>query len=283
MLDLINNHPTNLASGPPVVARLSQFGNGIELVNDGPSGGSALTVTKLNSSTAAVDLGLLSSTSRRRVVAPINGASATATLSPTGGNNDFVISAVGSGTLLNGVTIHFPDDGVGGKQFGRLQRVDANVDVRRRPGDDDGRGHRRPARRQSDVRGFARRRSTELRANTGAGTLGTLPADVVLSGGTADVLTGRDPNPQEVNGIFTALYPIARRDSIGRPGGDRTGRRTARRGDAEPDVRAGRLGKPAERARRHSEPHRRRNDVDSEDAFARRSKSTSRSRFGIWR
>jgi flagellar hook-associated protein 3 FlgL len=63
VLDLINNHPTNLASGPPVVARLAAFGNGIELVNDGPPAIADLAVTKLNSSTAAVALGLLSSTS----------------------------------------------------------------------------------------------------------------------------------------------------------------------------------------------------------------------------
>ena len=56
VLDLINNHPDN--SG--VTARLAEFGNGIELVDQDPIGGDSLTLTQIDSF-AARDLGLLGS------------------------------------------------------------------------------------------------------------------------------------------------------------------------------------------------------------------------------
>lgn len=58
IIDRINNHPDNLATAPPLVARLAQYGNGIELV-DSSAGPGTLTVTRVNSSLAAVDLGLV--------------------------------------------------------------------------------------------------------------------------------------------------------------------------------------------------------------------------------
>jgi len=58
ILDRINNDPVNLGTSPPLVARLAQFGNGIELV-DSSAGPGTLTVTRLNHSSAAVDLGLV--------------------------------------------------------------------------------------------------------------------------------------------------------------------------------------------------------------------------------
>lgn len=63
VLDFVNNHPTNLASGPAVTARLAQFGNGIELFNAAPGGSATLSIAKLNGSPAASDLGLLPATS----------------------------------------------------------------------------------------------------------------------------------------------------------------------------------------------------------------------------
>lgn len=63
VLDLINNHPTNLASGPGVTARLAQVGNGIELFNAAPGGSTTLSAAKLNGSPAAADLGLIAADS----------------------------------------------------------------------------------------------------------------------------------------------------------------------------------------------------------------------------
>jgi flagellar hook-associated protein 3 FlgL len=60
VIDLINGNAINQdpQQGVPLVARLAAFGNGIELV-DNSTGTSRLTVTRLNGSTAAVDLGLV--------------------------------------------------------------------------------------------------------------------------------------------------------------------------------------------------------------------------------
>jgi flagellin-like hook-associated protein FlgL len=60
VLDLINNNSVNQdpARGVPLVARPAAFGNGIELV-DNSVGTGRLTVTRINGSAAAVDLGLV--------------------------------------------------------------------------------------------------------------------------------------------------------------------------------------------------------------------------------
>jgi len=71
ILEQINNDPTNLASGVPLVARLAAGGNGIELVDDSVGAG-RLVVTKALPSAAAIDLGLV----------PPGQSSATAPASP---------------------------------------------------------------------------------------------------------------------------------------------------------------------------------------------------------
>lgn len=58
VLNVINNHPTNLASGNPLVAQLNTVGNGIQLV-DKSGGSGTLSVSALASSNTAVDLGLI--------------------------------------------------------------------------------------------------------------------------------------------------------------------------------------------------------------------------------
>lgn len=60
VIDLINDNPVNQdpLQGVALVARVAAFGNGIELV-DGSTGAGRLTVTRVNSSGAAVDLGLV--------------------------------------------------------------------------------------------------------------------------------------------------------------------------------------------------------------------------------
>lgn len=206
VLDLINNQPTNLASGPAVTARLAQVGNGIELVNDGPGGTTTLAVTKLNSSTAAVDLGMLSATDDVNA-APVVGEKAAATIAFAGANNDVEISAVGSGTLLNGVTIHFQNDGVSGNNS-------ATYDASTRTLTFDVDPATTTAQDLVDLLAGNAVFTASLTAtdggaaNGGTGTLNTFPADATLTGGTADVLTGSDANPQQVDGVFTALIRL---------------------------------------------------------------------------
>jgi flagellar hook-associated protein 3 FlgL len=57
VLDRINNHPTNQASGSPIVARLARFGNGIELVDTAGPGNLRLLASP--GQLAAIQLGLL--------------------------------------------------------------------------------------------------------------------------------------------------------------------------------------------------------------------------------
>ena len=113
VMALINNNPANLASDSPVTARLVQTGNGIELTNDGPPSSGSLSISRIGTSSAAEDLGLVNSTDNVSGAATI-GSTAKSTLTLAGANNDLVISARGSGATLNGVTIHFADDGVPG-------------------------------------------------------------------------------------------------------------------------------------------------------------------------
>lgn len=206
VIDIINNQPTNLASGPAVTARLATNGNGIELANDGPGGSSTLKITKIGSSLAAADLGLLSLTSDVSGT-PVVGNSASATINFPGTNNNLIISARSSGTLMNGVTVHFQNDGVPGNNS-----VAYNASTKTLTFDVD------PATTTAqdivnllsgDPQFQAQLTATDgVTANSGAGTLGTLPANSTLAGGTADVLTGRDTNPQEVDGVFTALLNL---------------------------------------------------------------------------
>jgi len=210
VLDLINNHPTNLASGPRVIARLSQFGNGIELVDDGPGGTQALSIAMRNSSTAAADLGLISPTSDVSV-APVKGSVASVTFSLAGANNDFVVRARDSGTLLNGTTVHFQNDGVPGNDsvaYDALAGV-LTFDVDPATATAQGlvnllNGHPSFEAALTTLDGGV--------PNSGAGVLGALPGDATIAGGTADTLTGVDKNPQQVDGVFTALVRL--RDAI---------------------------------------------------------------------
>ncbi len=59
VLALINNHPSNLDPTTRVVARLAQFGNGIELFDDNPLPGNSLRVEQAFGSSAAEQLGLV--------------------------------------------------------------------------------------------------------------------------------------------------------------------------------------------------------------------------------
>jgi flagellar hook-associated protein 3 FlgL len=59
VLALINNNPANLASGPPVTARLAVTGNGIELYNTAPPSTATLSITRVAGNVSATQLGLI--------------------------------------------------------------------------------------------------------------------------------------------------------------------------------------------------------------------------------
>jgi flagellar hook-associated protein 3 FlgL len=210
VLAIINNDPANLASSSPVVARLVSTGNGIELVNDGPPASGTLSVTRLGTSSAAEDLGLIGTSSTSATTTTI-GNTATRTITFAGTNNDLVISARGSGATFNGVTIHFADDGILGNNSAVFNATTRTLTLDVDPATT-------TAQDVVDLLAGDPRFAASLTttdggvANTGGGTLGSLPADSTLAGGTADVLTGVDANPQGVQGIFSTLLML--RDAI---------------------------------------------------------------------
>lgn len=206
VLDRINNHPAN-ASGAPLVARLSRYGNGIELANEGPPAGTeALSLRSANNSQAAFDLGLLplGETSRSDVTP---GSQAQAFFDPTGANNAFSIRARGNGALLNDVTVSFVDTGLGPGN----STATYNATTRTLVFDID-----QATVTANDLASILAGSSSaaglfELvlepegaSPNDGSGLVG-LPAPRSLQGGIADALVGNDPNPQETKGLFTAL------------------------------------------------------------------------------
>ncbi|MGH7137377.1 MAG: flagellin, partial [Pirellulales bacterium] len=205
VLNLINNNPINTASGIPVVAQLDANGNGIELVDDDPSTTATLSVSSLNGSAAAEDLGLAPATSSTSNP-PVAGAVATTTLVGSGPNNDLVLQANGSGTALNGVTVSFIPGATPGNEsvaydstnhtlsFEVGPTTTANTIINVLAND--------PGASQLFTASLA---PTDSGApNDGTGIIDTSPTGT-LAGGTPDTLSGTDTNPQEVSGIFTAL------------------------------------------------------------------------------
>jgi len=206
VLDRINNHPAN-STGAPVVARLSRFGNGIELANEGPPAGSeSISLTVVRNSQAAADLGLLPAGATSSSP-PLPGSRAQASFDPAGANNGFVVRATANGSLLNDVTVSFVDTGLGPGN----STATYNVAARTLVFDID-----QATVTAADLAGIlaASPSASALfevvldpadgSPNDGSGLVG-LPQAASLQGGVADALVGSDPNPQEAKGLFTAL------------------------------------------------------------------------------
>ncbi len=120
VLNLINNHPSNLETSTRVVARLAPTGSGIELVDDNPLGTGQLQITRANTSEAAWDLGLIPRSTD--VAKPSDGpppAAATTSIqfaSPNNLNNNLKLTATQVGTTLNGVQVVFQNVAAAGNQ-----------------------------------------------------------------------------------------------------------------------------------------------------------------------
>lgn len=78
VLNLINNHASNLVPGARVNAQLAQFGNGIELV-DNSVGADSLRVVAAFTSNAAIDLGLVAKGQTQSAAAVVSGGVSTVT------------------------------------------------------------------------------------------------------------------------------------------------------------------------------------------------------------
>ncbi|TWT33322.1 flagellar hook-associated protein FlgL [Blastopirellula retiformator] len=119
VLNLINNHPDN-QDGSPIVAKLADFGNGIELIDDNPQGVGRLTIERETLSHAVIDLGLMPEGELVTTVSDsptATQAAATVEFAPPGdANNAIEIKAVLPGTTFNNVQVEFVNSTASGDQ-----------------------------------------------------------------------------------------------------------------------------------------------------------------------
>jgi flagellin-like hook-associated protein FlgL len=196
-----------VSGGPPaLVAQLSPQGNGIELVDDSVGTGQ-LTITQASGSSAAVDLGLIPSGQTSQSTSSASTA-ASAAVTSAGDNNDLVFSSR-SDTFGNGWKVVFQDTAnppsFNFDAANRVMTFAINEGVT--TANDIISMFDNNAQAQAD---FSLSLSpTDGGANDGTGPVADNTASAaVLSGGTPQTLTGSDPNPQEVDGLFTALSRI---------------------------------------------------------------------------
>jgi flagellin-like hook-associated protein FlgL len=206
VIDLINSHPANV--GPiPLVARLAEFGNGIELVDDNVGAPGTLTVLKTNLSLAAYGLGWLDLLADQSGP-PQAGALASAAINGAGANDALVVQSLGGGAAGNGYFLEIVDSGLGGGDSVALvgNTLRFSVDI---------------------AAGFTAQEAVTLLqgtppldtqfaialdtvadpGNNGSDNL-AVTAPIPFTGGRSEQLTGRDVNPQEVQGVFTALLRL---------------------------------------------------------------------------
>ena len=197
-------------------ARLSRYGNGIELI-DVSSGAQPLTVTRNPSSMAAVDLGLVPA-GQDTSDPPTPGSQATALWDDgSGPNNELVITANVESWEYNGVTLNVHhENGVAHQPVLSYDPVSKILDIK----------IERDVTNANDV-------ITELGVDPlftitnadGSDGFGTLTdADlawqsVSLSGGQPETLAGADPCPSETEGLFTALLRLQRALEVNDPRG----------------------------------------------------------------
>ena len=213
VLDRINNNATNLAGPVPVVARLAAFGNGIELVDDDLLGADPLSIKPLHFSEAALDLGLIPVGAAASAPAT-PGVAATGTLTVPGPNNDLVFTAKGTGTEVNGVQVLFVDSGLGAGNETVAYNTGANtltfdIDLASTT------ANRAIGVLQANPLANTYFSGSLVAAdgapNSGGGLL-DLSAAATIDGGVAETLTGKDTDPAEVRGVFTALARL--RDAL---------------------------------------------------------------------
>jgi flagellin-like hook-associated protein FlgL len=206
-LERINQHPDNLAQGVPVVARLVDFGNGIELVHDDPGGTETLAVIPAVGGQAAQDLGFVP-LGADESDPPIPGLAAAATLSLPAANNDLALVAAHPGTVFNDVEVRVVNVTATGNQA--LVSYDPSGKVL-----------------TLDVDPLATTANTLLAAinaegtftaaldpagdpsNDGSGLIAITGTVATTDGGRAATLRAGDVNPRETEGVFNTLLRLA--------------------------------------------------------------------------
>ena len=205
VLNLINNNATNLGGGIPVTATLNAFGNGIQISDNDPAAGT-LSIAVNQPSIAAQQLGLVA-VGATASSPPTAAASASATVTSAGLNNDLVFTAVQPGPAMNGVQVKFIDTGLGAG----AETVSYNAGTKTLTFN-----MNTPTATANRViavlaanPAVAAQFSASLAPADGSPNNGTalinMAATGALAGGAPQMINGADTNPQEVAGVFTAL------------------------------------------------------------------------------
>ncbi len=212
VLDLINYHPDNLPGDRRVVARLAQFGNGIELVDDYAGGSETLTVLAVPGSQAAEDLGLLGF-QQTQDEAQSAAQAASVLLDGAGGHDAVRITSRTLGEGANNFLLEVVDGGAGSSSTvsfdGVTLRVKADLAAGLTANDLVDLVNNDPT--------VSQLFQAELDLSADPGNLGTdtiaaTAVPLAFSGGQSEVLTGSDPNPLEARGVFAALIRL--RDAL---------------------------------------------------------------------
>lgn len=205
VLDLINT-----VAGGSLEARLSRYGNGIELIDEN-SGPQTLVVTQTLPSMAAIDLGLIPE-GQQTSNPPTAGTLATALWDDgSQADNELQITAVTESFDYNGVTLNVHDDGasVGNVPVIAYDPVTNTLDIQIENGVTTANDVITELAGTPSVAALFT--ITNYGGSTGSGTLTDAdPAwqSVSLSGGQPEILTGADVHPMETEGIFTALVRL---------------------------------------------------------------------------
>jgi flagellar hook-associated protein 3 FlgL len=211
VLQQINQAPENVAAGGKLVARLAQFGNGIELVHDRLDGTVPLAVLRVGGSLAAADLGLLAGQAQQSGP-PQPGAPAAVRVNLPGANNALVFETVLLGEGGNAFQVQLLDGGVGAGPavalVGNTLQLSADLSAPFTAQDAIDLLAADPLLSQNFV---AYLDTAAEPGNDGSGTLVPF-GPLEFAGGAAPRILGSDTNLQEARGAFTALVRL--RDAL---------------------------------------------------------------------
>jgi flagellin-like hook-associated protein FlgL len=187
-----------------VQARLVPKGNGIELVDDGPSPGQ-ITIMSNIQSTAAVDLGLIPA-GEQSVTSAAKGT-ASGVVSWGEPNSDLLFQANEAGTAGD-ARIDFVDDApAAGDETADYYSNTQTLVIHIAPGTDANQVITAVETSPTASPVFSVSLDNAPN-NNGSGTI--TPTTAYIGGGTEAVITGTDANPQETAGVFNSLLRMSR-------------------------------------------------------------------------
>ena len=189
-----------------MVARLAEFGNGIELFDENSAGPAELTVTRAQSF-AARDLGFLSPTGDSTTGQAATSASVELTFPPNLVNTAINLTAASSGDLFNGVEVVFADNLTGDVAAALYDPVQHQLTVSL----DAAQTTANTIVNAINAEGtFAAALAlTSDLANDGTGIPGASGIVGTTANGANERILGRDVNPQETKGVFNSLIRLS--------------------------------------------------------------------------